>query len=146
MAYENGAFRAIARDFVLGKSSTGKEEISVLFEIVEDGTNKGKRITWYGYFTEGTIDRTLESCENAGWDGNSPDFQGIGSKECVIVIEDEEYQGKINAKVKWVNAGGRGLKKDAVLAGSDLIAFQSNLKAAILARKKREAEPDDMGF
>jgi hypothetical protein len=105
-----GRFRAKAKTWDFGESEKGTEQIAVDFEIV-DGDERGRRITWYGYFTEKTEERTIESLRICGWVGD--DISGIVDlpNEVELVIEPETYEGKTRSRVKWVNrAGGLALK------------------------------------
>lgn len=121
----------------LGTTGTGKEQIAVLLEVTE-GEEQGTQITWYGYFTEKTVDRTFESLRLLGWSGDDlTDLSGLDANEVSIVIEHEHDQsGELRARVKWINGGGGlGLKEpmNAVAAK----AFAERMKGAALASRKK---------
>ncbi len=62
-----GKYRARPIAAALGLTSKGTDQIAVTFELLDPA---GERITWYGFFTEKTTDRTLESLRHCGWKGN----------------------------------------------------------------------------
>lgn len=147
MAILPGTYRAKAVEHKLGESSTGKEQVLVTFEI-QAGEHKGQRLFWYSFFTELTIDRTLESLENAGWDGESLSLmRGLGSREVELVCENErsEKDGKDYLRVRWVNKPrGASLKKELDRGG--VLALEERLKGAMLARKQKREESGDDSF
>src|SRR4051794_36240960 len=98
--------RALNGDY--GFASTRTRQVAVLFEFT-DGECQGEQLTWYGFFTPATADRTVESLRNAGCtfpNDNLADLTGLGSVECMLVVEEEE-DGKL--KIRWVNKLGGGV-------------------------------------
>lgn len=136
----NGQYRAKAREGRLGHTSAGREQVAVLFELLDEAF-KNVTITWHGYFTVDTIDRTLDSLSYCGWDSdNIYDLTGIGKNEVVLVIENETYQGKTHPKVQWVNrAGGIALK--APMSNEQAKAFDAKLRGNIAAWKQKQGQP-----
>src|SRR3954466_6748613 len=102
-----GTYRARAVEGALGFTSKGTEQIAVQFTVVE-GEQKGHYITWYGYFSEKTLERTLESLEYCGWEGDDvSDLIGLDKNEVTIVVEHEQdEEGQVRARVRWINSGG----------------------------------------
>jgi hypothetical protein len=140
-----GTHRARPIDCVLGMTGTGKEQVGVLFELVD---NPAERITWYGYFTDGTFERTIESLRYLGWQGNDLlEFHrglpaGVGN-EVEIVVEDEADQnGEPRRRVKWINSG-RGVAVKEILDDDKARAFSARMKArvAALQAKSGAAKP-----
>jgi hypothetical protein len=125
--------RAIEWD--LGYSESGKEQVAVAFQL-EEGVDAGQRITWRGYFTEKTTERTLQSLRYCGWDGiNLADLTGLDKNLVQLVIENEEYNGKTYSKVAWVNQlGGLALKNR--MDDKARAAFAAKMKGAALAVPK----------
>lgn len=139
-----GTHKARAKEWALGLSQTGKEQIAVLFEITS-GPHAGKSITWFGYFTDQTVDRTLESLRHCGWDSDSlADLDGLGENEVVLVVEDETYEGKTRSRVKWVNRESRLALKDQMSA-AQVQAFAARMRGKTVASKQKygaQPQPD----
>jgi hypothetical protein len=141
-----GKYRAKAVSHKFGKSSKGTEQIYIDFELTS-GEHKGQHLGYYGFFSEATADRTLESLEYCGWDGNSLGaMRGLGSKEVELVVELEknEQDNKEYLKVRWINKIGGGVKEE--LTGAGMSALENRLKGMILARKQKRPptrEPGD---
>lgn len=134
-----GVHRAKAVEGALGYTSGGSEQVAVRFGITE-GECKGRYITWYGYFTEKTTDRTLESLRACGWEGDDLfALDGITKNEVELVIEEEEGQdGEIRPKVRWVNAAG-GLALKSRMPEGDARAFAARMKGAVVAHRQKTA-------
>lgn len=134
-----GNHRARAKEWALGVSSTGKEQIGVMFELV-GGEHAGKHITWFGYFTDGAVDRTLESLRHCGWDSdNLADLDSLGANEVDLVVDDEEYEGKWRSRVKWVNRVSR-LQMKEQMSPAQVQAFAAKLRGKAVASKKKYGE------
>src|SRR6266403_2415299 len=107
-----GRFRAKGKTWDFGTTEKGNDQIAVELEIIE-GDEKGRRLTWYGYFTDKTEERTIESLRILGWTGdNLADVKDLDANEVEIVVEPEEYTNPTTGKtttrsrVKWINRGG----------------------------------------
>lgn len=85
--------RAIPDSHEWGYSTnTNTEQVGMKVEIL-DGEFVGQFLTWYGYFTEKSEDRTLEQLEIAGWNKSSViDLPGLGSTEFELILEEQEDQ------------------------------------------------------
>jgi hypothetical protein len=148
-----GKYRAKATSKKFGKTSKGSEQIYVDFEITQ-GPHAGQHLAWYGYFSEKAADRTLESLEFCGWDGESSllELKGFGSKEVELVaeIEKDDRDGREYLKVRWVNRIGGGVKEELDRGG--VAALDQKMKGIMLARKQKRAnetpmrEPGDDDF
>lgn len=140
---EKGTYTAKAVEWKLGVTGTGKEQIAVLFQL-EDGS----QITWYGYFTEKTTERTLDSLEYMGWDGvDISNPVGLDRNEVRVVIDHEvsEQDGKTYARVKWVNQmGGLAVKEE--LTGGALQSFKQRMQGAVMARRQNKPPEDRPPF
>jgi hypothetical protein len=137
----NGTVKARAREWALGHSSNGNEQVAVLFEITQ-GEHAGRTITWFGFFTEHTWERTMDSLRHCGWDGNDfTSLDGLDANEVELVIEQEEYQGKVRDRVKWVNRPSRLALKEAM--GADAMrSFAAKMRGRAQTHKaKYGAQP-----
>jgi hypothetical protein len=137
-----GRHKARAVEGALGMTGTGKEQVGVMMEITA-GEHAGETITWYGFFTEKTIERTMESLRHMGWSGDDlSDLTGIDANEVTIVIEHETGDdGKERARVKWVNAGGGGLAMRDVMDADAAKAFAQRMKGAAIASRQAMGAP-----
>lgn len=137
MDFELGKHPARAVGGALGTTQKGTEQVGVEF-VFTDGPNKDKRITWYGYFSEKTIDRTIESLRYAGWKGTDlsdlSDLSAENTPVVELVLETEDYNGKSTVRVSWVNRfGGGGVAiKDKMDAGAAK-SFAERMKAHVIA-------------
>lgn len=87
----------------------------VYFEIMDDGDDHGRVVPWFGFFTEKTRERTIQSLRHCGFRGS--DLASINEQELdqevQLVIENEEaedHEGNVyeRPKVAWVNSLGGG--------------------------------------
>lgn len=123
----------------------GTEQVVVNFEIL-DGASVGSRIAWFGYFSDKTVDRTLEALRICGWKGNdlATAIKGPIDNEVSLVIEHEtDPQGQVRPRVRWVNRpGGGGLKIDT-MAPKDMATFAARLRLkAGTAKEVAGKKPD----
>lgn len=138
---EPGAWKARAGEAALGYTSKGNDQLAVDMVITE-GPSAGSHITWYGYFTDETFDRTVESLRHMGWTGSDlSDLRGLDTNEVRVVIEHEpDLQGEIRARVKWVNSlGGVALKERMDVGAAK--AFAQKFKGKVLALQAAGGSP-----
>ena len=134
-----GTYQAMAKGAVLTESGVKKTpQVSVEFEICS-AEAAGERITWYGFLTDKTTERTLESLRYAGWRGSDISDLSDLSREDVplveLVLEVEEYEGKSRVRVQWVNrVGGR---MGAALPAEKAKLISAKLKGVLAAVDKR---------
>lgn len=140
---DKGTYRAVPVDAALGKTGTGNEQIVVMFELADQS---GRRIGWYGYFTDKTFDRTVESLRHLGWTGdNLADFTaGLpadANQEVEIVIDHEpDQEGNDRARVRWINSG-RGVAVKDRLDEDQARAFGAQMRGRIAAMQGRRPSP-----
>ena len=137
----NGNFKARAVEWALGTSKNGKEQIAIMFQIV-GGEYDGKTMTWYGYFTENTTDRTLDSLRHCGWSSDSIlELDTLNANEVEIVVGEEEYtseagETKLRSKVQWVNRPQKLALKNQMDAGAKA-AFAAKMRGRTMAHKQK---------
>ena len=131
-------YRAKAKEWTLAESSTDKVMIVVLFDILTEGAAE-KSLTWRGFFTEKTTDRTIESLRFMGFEGDDlSQLEGLDRNEVDLTVEDEEYtdketgEVKHSARVQWVNKP-KSLAVKKALEGDSLKSFAAQMKAAFRA-------------
>lgn len=138
---EAGVYTARAVEGALGETSTGKEQVAVVFEL----SGLQQRITWYGYFTDKTLESTFKALRTAGWRGQDlsdlSDLSRQDTPEVNLVVEHEDdKEGQPRARVRWVNStNGVGLK--AALAPDKAKAFAARMKGAVVAFDKGTGAP-----
>jgi hypothetical protein len=139
-----GKYRARCTSHEHGKSATkGTRFIRLHFEILSEG-HEGETIYWDGWITEKTIERFSEALEACGWDcGSFADVRGLGSIDCQIEVEHETNpeNGKVYAKVKWVNklGGGGKIKEEHLLPKNEKANLDQEFKAALIERRQNRA-------
>lgn len=137
-----GRYTARAVEWILGTTSTGKEQVAVQLTLLDPALT-GRRLTWYGYFTEGALPVTIKALRAMGWQGTDvSDLHGLDANEVSIVVEHEEYQGKTQVRVKWINEPGNlGVKTP--LQGDEAKSFAARMKASILALEQGQPKPNN---
>lgn len=126
-----GTYTARVTNHAWGESSTGKEQLELSFNTEAGG------IKAFLYFTDGTVDRSLESLEHCGWDGVSlKALDGLGSVDCSIVVEEETYQEKTKLVVRWINA----LHSGKPLAEDGLSALEKRLATKLAERRAQKGD------
>lgn len=126
----DGKYRATAETADLGFSSTGKEFVSVLFRFLD---YPAIRLTWRGFFTEKTQERTFESLRACGWAGT--DISQVAfpeGNEVVVDVKNETYEGKTHPQIAWVNALRGPSVKNAMDPASAKV-FAERIKGALVA-------------
>lgn len=129
--HDEGRFRARAIEGAWGHTQTGTEQVAVLFEL-----ETGKRLTWYGFMTDKTSERTMNALITCGVT-DLLTLEGLTSNEVDLVVEHDTYNGKTTAKVVWVNPLGSGgvALKDKV-EGSERAAMLAKHQGNFLKLKK----------
>lgn len=126
--------RAIPGSAEFGTSpEKGTNFVRVTFEIV-DGEFKGGRVSWDGYFTDASSQRTVESLTHCGCvfpDNDVTNLAGIDANEVSLDVEHEEYDGKTYARVAWVNSLSRGIKAELKMGDTQKAAFKNSMMGKI---------------
>jgi hypothetical protein len=139
-----GTYRArgVPGSIQLGTTDNGNPQVAASFELLDE-THAGKSVPWYGYFTDKTQKRTLEALRIAGWSNDDLDnIEGFGDTEVDIVVEHNEWEGKVRARVAWVNRpGSGGLALKTPMNDGQRKAFAAKMKGlAVLSRREAERE------
>lgn len=138
-----GFYRAVAVPQVVdgvefsaqfGDTKDGLPQVVVLFAII-DGPWSGRRLYWFGFFTEKSAKRTIESLRFCGFKGD--DLSALLSQkinqEVSITVGHNDWEGKVTARVDWVNAAGGGgaIKLERPMAKDQLRLFAAKMKMHI---------------
>lgn len=147
-----------------GTAKNGTEQIAVIFQIVDEdedgnrGSLHGQRRVWYGFFTDKTADRTLESLQYCGWGSDElKDIINLDEEGCrrelpnmvELVIESETYNGRTIEKVRWVNAIGESrsaIKNKADDREVQSLSARMKSRAAALRAANKPAKKNDIPF
>jgi len=115
-----------------GSSSRGTKQVVVHFRLL-DGEHAGKVLPWWGYFSEKTWRRTLESLRYAGFTGDdlaAINDQMLDQMVSLTISHESDDKGIIRARVAWVNApGGGGVTLKQPMTASELKAFSLSMRA-----------------
>jgi hypothetical protein len=108
----------------------GKKQVLMQFEIL-DGQHAGRRVPWWGYFTEKSWTNTVKGLRACGFKGD--ELHTLPSQqldqEVSITIGINEWDGKQNNRVEWVNPASSGIKLADPMSGNDLRQFSAFMKA-----------------
>jgi hypothetical protein len=130
-----------------GETKNGTKQVVVTFELLE-GAHAGRRLPWFGYFTKDSYERTIESLRLTGFKGDdlaTVPFQQLNQKVSVTV-EHSEWEGKVRAKIAWVNKpGGGGVKLASPLGKDALRMFAASLKAKVASKPEVAGEKAEGG-
>jgi hypothetical protein len=139
--FPQGIFTAAVIDKGLGRSSKGTAQVFVSFQ-AKDGEAAGQTIAWYGSFSDAALPYTMEKLRTTGFAGDDlSDISSVGSAGDVqIVVAHEKYEGKIRAKVQFINAlGGARLANPMDDADKRRFAAEMRSKIAALGASSRAA-------
>lgn len=132
-------YEAVIDTFGLSESKAGAPQFAVSFKITEEGPHKGKNIMWFGSLKEGKpMDITIKSLTVMGMKSDDLDDKNLLDKSTPVqlVIRHETWDGKTNARVKFINKIGGGSFK----AIGDGAKVSLSLKDKIRASQARLAQ------
>lgn len=136
MKLHPGKFRMKARGAQLAYTKDDNDQVAV--ELVAlDPDYAGESITWFGSFAEKAFDITISSLRNAGWQGDDlGDLSSVADgQECVAVLVEDEYEGKLSLKVRWINAaGGVAVKKP--MSDDQARSFGARMRSLVIAHDR----------
>jgi len=136
---EPGKYNAKVVDYFMSETRAGNPQVVLKF-MMEDGNT----IYHYMSLSEKAQPYTAKTLAVLGYEGQDVNLLADGpktnilnlSKTVELVLDNEEWNGKVNLKVKWVNElGGTNFKKLAKeeaakkLIGVDLRGHLAELKA-----------------
>lgn len=154
---ELGKHKVVIVDHGFSEANTGTTQLYVVFSNAHQ-----EEITWYstmgkrrdGTFSDKGVEFFVKDCRTMGFDPHDHgwDFAKLGDgrvslvgNQVQIVVEDEEYNGKTNRRVKWINS----LTSRKELNPAEKASFFKNLRAAcfehgVTAKKSDIAPPPKM--
>lgn len=117
-----GRYRARAVEGALGKAKTGTEQIEVRYQFLDSPQS----LTWRGFFTDATEERTMQALKISGWDWVTLTFPEDAPEVSVVVEHEEGQDGNTYAKIRWVNEP-RVLKPKQPLNTDEVEALRNRL-------------------
>ncbi len=152
MAITAGTYRArVSGECVLGTSKEKHTPFIEFYLRILTGENQGGTVKWTGYFTENTNERSIQSLQICGWQGedvgefSDGELHGLDANEVDIVVEIETYQNRETGeersrpRVAWINRPGGFLNTDAAMNKAAAAAFGERMRGLVL--KTREKMP-----
>ena len=131
---EQRKYRAVVSSHSLAESKEGTPSVKVIFQTKFEVENPGVPFvkTMYTdlWLSAACFERSMHTLTKVfGWKGEifeelNDNNTLLAGAECVLVVEDEEYNGKITSKVKFVNAVQKQLDKDRAKSLSEKLAGQ----------------------
>lgn len=112
------------------ESSKGTPYIKVPVKVTE-GEQAGKFACWQGYLSHAAREsttRTLEGVFGTDWSWTDPNFAG---KNVEIVVEEEEYKGKVSCKVRYLNSPGRSIQSAPAKSKEEQLALSARIAKQI---------------
>jgi len=109
--------------------------VEILFRASdEDGGGEIRHTLW---LTGGALPYSVKSLRATGWQGDDlSELSSVGAKLCQLVIEGEEYNGRVYPRVKYINpnesvgGGGAGQEKMSDAAKRQ---FAAKMKGLVIA-------------
>lgn len=141
-----GTHRAIAVTAMMTENSKGGEQAAVQFQFLDLEGNE--KLTWFGHFTEKTVDSTLRGLRAAGWKGD--DIMDLSSitkepREVHVVVEHEvDDKGVPRAKIRWVN-DPEGAPQLKALSSDKARQFQARMRGVIAQFNQAQGQPRNNG-
>jgi len=127
----------------MGTTNTGTEQLVISFETDSPDTPK---ISKYLFFTDKSMDISLKALVALGWKPEEHDYNitllngtdVLVGRECSLVLENEEYNGKTSTKVVFVNSKGPP-PMDSTAAGAFADGLRERLQKARFAMDPKAA-------
>lgn len=134
-----GTYNARATAAALGYSSKGTEQVAVDFEITASpsGQYDGAHMTWYGYFSDAAVERTMESLVACGCTSLN-ELHLISRNEVRIDVKHEAHPetGEVRARIAFVNKLG-GIAMKNRMSENEAKAFAARMNGKFLAVSKK---------
>lgn len=138
-----GVYPAVCIGADLGFTSGGKEQVALTFRLLDTPGFTGRQMTYYGTFTDGGQKHTIKALRTCGWRGE--DLSDLSSAlwdrsglEVELVVEHDEYNGKLRDRVRWVNPPGGGASGPVLkqpMTDAQRKAFAARMRGTIAATK-----------
>lgn len=129
--------------------------IRIPLVVTEQGESQGEKVEYAAWISHKSLDRTMKNlAEVFGFDGNLErlaellDDGPFVGQDCSITTAEEEYNGKVSVKIKWLNksgGGGRSMDRAAAIAlakkfNADAMKFAAAQRAEDAASQAQPAK------
>jgi hypothetical protein len=109
-----GRYPVACTDATLGYTSEGNPQIGISL-VIADGEYSGRFLAYYGYFTPKTTEHTIKGMRALGWKGHDMTELGSmigksGTVATAVVEHEADRDGKMRARVRWINGAGVAMK------------------------------------
>lgn len=143
---DNGTYRAKVLNNVFAKSQNKgtpsiKIKVETAFNLKDPNTPVVEHLYGDLYLSDKAYENSFNTLENAfGWAGdnlielNDPDR--LAGVEVDVVVENEEYDGKTNPKIKFFNKPGGGQIKQ--LDANDVDDFMSTISNKLKIHREKQ--------
>ena len=134
-----GTYTARIVDYGICATKAGAPQARVTLEFMEDGQKR--QLTWFSGFGDKQIKHTLKALVICGLNcaieelADGLDCNGLDlTKDVAIIVEHDTYEGKVSAKVCWINAPagdkfGKLMDKGSVKAKLGALNLKGELAA-----------------
>ena len=152
-----GTYTGTVTGTALGKTSSGKEQIGIGFDVhvsdPETGAPCSVPMTYYCYFhTDGALRNAMKSLAALGFDMATRGIEELAPEdaalsplvgaEAEVVLENEDDQdGNPRLRIKWVNRAGGGLAMKERMEPAEAKSFSAQLRAKVISARGPGAAP-----
>lgn len=139
-----GTYRVKAVASGIGVSNSKSTPFTRVTFRVLDGPEQGQEIDWIAYVTPKTEERVALDFRTCGLPGNDLEVLHDRNEQEVaqllpnavsIVVQHEEFQGSLQARVRWVNPEKKETSSGSIFAGMKAAFAAVDSKAGAGARK-----------
>lgn len=145
-----GRYLATATGSAIGRAKSGTEQIAVGFDVhVEDPETKQQsamHMTWFGFFTDATLETTDKALAALGFDATVRDISElnpevpedspiVGAEVEVVLQHKEDLDGNQRLEIRWVNRKGGGVAMKDRMEATEAKSFAANLRKRLLAAR-----------
>lgn len=127
--------RCFGHEFAFS-SNKGTPQVGLGFRMSEGDVDENRVITAFRYFTDNSYEYSVADLRTCGWTGDDlatitlEDLQN----EVELVIVHEEYEGKVRAKVAYINPiGGGMIKSEKAMTPDELRKFATSMRTKVRA-------------
>lgn len=130
-----------------GRASTGTQQVLMKFEVIEEGDWKGRKLFYFGSFTENSWERTVEGLRYCGFQGDDLgeiNQQTLDRDVSIKVEQTANAAGdRTYARVAFINEVGGAIELANPLSGDELRHFAAQMKSKLAGKRPAPATPTD---